>query len=98
MPMPSYRIICTHPGCESAATYKIAARWSDGVTQELKTYALCCEEHLAEVFRQSRQKHAVCRRAKDEILDAPGIFRLKHGERDRRLQRLEDREKQLQPV
>lgn len=94
--MPSYPIICTHSGCETEATYKIAARWSDGVTQELKTYALCCETHLADSFRQSHQKQAACRRAKDEVLDTPGIFRLEHGQRDRRLQRLEALEKQLQ--
>ena len=45
--MPSYRILCTHRDCGQSATFKIAACWSDGVTGELKTYALSCPDCLA---------------------------------------------------
>src|SRR5262249_39941070 len=32
MPMSPYPVICYRPGCGRPALYKIAARWSDGVT------------------------------------------------------------------
>jgi hypothetical protein len=63
MPMPPYPISCYTSDCGRLAQYKIAARWSDGVTQELKTYALTCPECLAAWFRQSRTKQAARRRA-----------------------------------
>jgi hypothetical protein len=75
--------------------YKIAARWSDGITEELKTYALSCEECLADWFQSSREKQAVCRRAPKEILEPPGIFDLVSGQRDRALRRRNDLEEQL---
>ena len=46
MPMPPYAVLCYRPGCDRPAAYKVAARWSDGVTEELKTYSLCCAECL----------------------------------------------------
>jgi hypothetical protein len=95
MPMPPYPLYCYTPGCGRLARYKIAARWSDGVTEELKTYALSCEECLAEWFRRSRAKQAACRRAPGEILEPPGIYELQRGQRDRALPRLAELEKQL---
>src|SRR5436305_18675 len=68
---PAYAVLCTQPGCPRPAAYKIAARWSDGSTEELKTYALCCGECLAEAYRASRAKQAACRTAKGETLEAP---------------------------
>jgi hypothetical protein len=95
MPMPPYTIFCYRPGCGRLAEYKIAARWSDGVTEELKTYALSCPDCLADWFRRSREKQASCRLAPGEILEPPGIFQLVRGARDRQLARREDLEKQL---
>jgi hypothetical protein len=88
----SYPIRCTHQGCDRLALYKIAARWSDGTTEELKTYALCCEECLAEMFRLSCEKQKGCRTARGEKLESPGIFRLAQGQRDRTLERCPDLE------
>ena len=51
MPMPPYPVLCSCPCCGQPAVYKIAARWSDGVTQELKTYALSCEACLISFVR-----------------------------------------------
>ena len=34
--MPSYQVYCTTHDCKNPAIYKIAARWSDGITGELK--------------------------------------------------------------
>jgi hypothetical protein len=93
--MPSYPVTCYHPGCTNLAVFKIAARWSDGVTQELKTYSLTCADCLAEIYQKSLTKQAACRRAPGEILEAPGIFEMARGRRDQQLQRREDLEKQL---
>lgn len=95
MPMPSYPVCCYSRGCTELAVYKIAARWSDGITQELKTYALTCSACLAESFRRSRAKQAACRLAPGETLESPGIYELTRGRRDPQLLRREDLEQQL---
>jgi hypothetical protein len=95
MPMASYPIICYRKGCEQRAIYKIAARWSDGITSELKTYALTCADCLPEFFHQSRQRQKACRTAAGETLEPPGIFRMVYGERDRNLERLPEMEEKL---
>src|SRR5215210_4778516 len=87
MSMPPYPIYCYRSGCGRLAVYKIAARWSDGATEELKTYSLACAECLPELFRQSVRKNAVCRRARGETLDPPAVYQLATGQRDRQLQR-----------
>ncbi len=87
MPMPSYPIRCYTGGCPELAVYKIAARWSDGVTQELKTYALACSACLPEAFRRSCVKQAACRLAPGETLESPGIYELVRGRRDPQLVR-----------
>ncbi len=96
--MPPYPIYCYRRGCGRLAVYKIAARWSDGATEELKTYALSCPECLPEWYRQSLKKQADCRLAPGEILEEPGIYRIEPGHRDRQLQRLRDLEKKLLQV
>lgn len=95
MPMPPYPLLCYTKGCGQPAVYKIAARWSDGITGELKTYALCCEPCLAEAFQRSCHKQAACRLAPHETLESPGIYHLERGQRDRQLQRLTDLERNL---
>jgi hypothetical protein len=91
----SYPIYCYTPDCGRLAVYKIAARWSDGVTEELKTYSLCCEKCLPDCYRRACDKQAACRLAKRETLEKPGIYRLQHGQRDRGLERLPEVEAQL---
>jgi hypothetical protein len=93
----SYPITCTHRGCSHPALYKIAARWSDGTTGELKTYSLCCAGCLAESYRLSCEKQKACRTARGETLETPGIYLLAQGKRDRTLQRQPDLEKRLAP-
>jgi len=95
MPMPPYAVLCYHPGCGRPAAYKVAARWSDGVTEELKTYSLCCEECLPDLFRRGRERQAVCRTAPGEVLEPPGIYRMRRGRRDVQLERLPELEAQL---
>lgn len=93
--MPPHPIYCYRPGCTRLAVYKIAARWSDGMTEELKTYSLSCAECLKEQFQLSRKKQAACRLAPGEVLESPGIFLLQRGQRDQRLERLVELEKDI---
>src|SRR4051794_31983422 len=95
MPMRPYVVVCYQRGCGARAMYKIAARWSDGVTQELKTYALSCEACLAGQFEASRKKQVACRLAAGETLEAPGIYDLARGQRDACLSRRTDLEQRL---
>jgi hypothetical protein len=95
MPMPPYPILCYRQGCNQPAVYKIAAQWSDGITRELKTYALTCETCLPAYFHESQQRQKACRTTPGETLEAPGIFRMVRGHRDRVLERLADLEEQL---
>jgi hypothetical protein len=98
MPMPPYPISCYKPGCPNLARYKIAAAWSDGITRELKTYALCCADCLAELYLHSCRKQAACRLAAGETLQRPGIYEMVRGMRDQQLVRLPDLEKRLQAI
>ena len=95
MPMPPYAVLCYTPGCGHKATYKIAARWSDGLTGELKTYALSCAACLPQWFVASRKKQAACRLAPGEVLEAPGVYHLERGQHDQQLQHADDVEQQL---
>ena len=77
----SYAILCTRKDCARPAVYKIAARWSDGTTEELKTYALCCAECLPEAYRLSCEKQKACRTTTGEKLEAPSMPRMEQIER-----------------
>ncbi|GIW80125.1 MAG: hypothetical protein KatS3mg105_1932 [Gemmatales bacterium] len=91
----NFPVLCTNPECGQPAIYKIASRWSDGVTGELKTYALSCDNCLKKLFAQSQAKQAACRLAPAETLDPPGIYRLVRGQLDSQLERLTDLEQIL---
>lgn len=95
MPMPPYPLYCYTRGCKNLAAYKIAARWSDGVQQELKTYGLCCEDCLPAWFHRALDKQHSCRLTAGETLDIPGIYKVERGVRDQRLHRLEELEQTL---
>ncbi len=96
MPMPPYPVPCYRTGCANQAAYKIAASWSDGITQELKTYALCCAGCLKDFYRLSCRKHAACHLAPGETLERPGIYEMLRGKRDQQLMRLAELEKEFQ--
>jgi hypothetical protein len=95
MPMPPYLVLCSTDDCKNPAAYKIAAAWSDGVVGELKTYSLCCEEHVGDWFLQARAKQKASRLTPGETLDPPGIYHLRRGQRDKALERLTELEQQL---
>lgn len=96
MAMRPYVVVCS--GCGGSASYKIAARWSDGVTCELKTYALCCPGCVTGQLGRAQAKQAACRLAAGETLEAPGVYELTRGRRDVRLTRREDLERSPDPA
>jgi hypothetical protein len=92
MLMPSYPVMCYAAGCPNRAAFKIAARWSDGITTELKTYSLACPACLAGLYASAMVKRADCRLAPGETLDEPGVYELHCGDRDQVLRRRRDLE------
>lgn len=90
-----YLVLCEGPQCRQPAVYKIAARWSDGQTSELKTYGLTCAKCLAEILQASIKRQLTARTLPGEIGERPGIYRLHGGDRDRDLVRMEELEKTL---
>ena len=90
--MPPYPVMCYAEECSNEAVFKIAARWSDGVTRELKTYFLACPGCLAELYRRAKLKKAACRLAAGETLGEPEVFEMTRGRRDRDLVRRADLE------
>ncbi|WP_165064053.1 hypothetical protein [Paludisphaera rhizosphaerae] len=86
--MTRQSVHCSFPGCSDPASYKIAARWSDGSFAELKTYGFACSEHLGRVFQEAEQRQASYKTAPNESLEELAIYRYEAGKRDRQLQRL----------
>lgn len=62
------------------AEYKVAARWSDGITSELKTYALVCLDCLPTQYRKAIEKRLSCRLTESETLDEVQVFDLKSAQ------------------
>ncbi len=79
MPMKPYPVHCSGKSCGNLALYKIASRWSHGVTEELKTYALSCEDCLPALYRDAVRRKGECRLTIDEKIDAPSVFELVTG-------------------
>jgi hypothetical protein len=92
MPMSRYPVFCHTPNCGKLASFKIAARWSDGTTGELKTYALSCPDCLPALYERSVVKQKACRLAAGETLETPGVYEIARGHRDRELKRRTDLE------
>jgi hypothetical protein len=85
--MPAYVVRCYAKCCAREAQFKIAARWSDGVTSELKTYFLSCPDCLPTLYPEACVKKAACRLAQGETLGEPQVFEMIRGKRDRELVR-----------
>lgn len=95
MRLSSYPVLCYQPGCGQPALYKIAAEWSDGVTQELKTYGLTCAEHLRLWYQRALHSQKRCRLAPGEYLGEPAVYRFQRNVRDVELVRLKELEELL---
>jgi hypothetical protein len=85
--MPPYPVLCYAKGCEHEAAFKIAARWSDGVIRELKTYFLACRECLPRLYQEALVKKEACRLTAGETLGDPEVFEIQRGSRDKELVR-----------
>lgn len=86
--MSRHAVRCSIEGCSEAASYKIAARWSDGSFAELKTYGFSCSDHLGPVFREAERRITAYHAAPNESVEELAIYRFEAGKRDRQLQRL----------
>ncbi len=89
--MTVYPVACCGE-CGAMAAFKIAAQWSDGPTQELKTYFLSCQSCLVNLFPKATAKQRACRLAPGETLAPPGVYELSRGAGDRSLVRRGDLE------
>jgi hypothetical protein len=75
LPVDTKEVPCSLPDCCNSASYKIAAPWSNGQSQELMTYELACVEHFAIAFREAeRRKHAYPPSSLEEVGEV-GIYR-----------------------
>jgi len=81
--MPPYAVMCYTTGCPHLAAFKVASRWSDGLTDEFKTYYLACPDCLRKFYALAVVKSAACRLALGETLDVPGVYELHRGELDK---------------
>ncbi len=90
-----YPIHCTEKDCANLAQFKVASRWSDGITEELKTFGLVCRSCLPQVFRQSLQKYQSCRLSVGEELDEPGIYEFEEPGKTGHLQHASELEAEL---
>ena len=90
--LPTYRVMCHARECSREAAFKIAARWSDGVTRELKTYFLACETCVLELYAKALVKKSACRLSAGESLGDPEIFERTRGHRDQQLIRRQELE------
>ncbi|MDX2036183.1 MAG: hypothetical protein SFX72_05995 [Isosphaeraceae bacterium] len=79
---------CSWPGCEEPVVYKIAARWSDGSFNELKTYGFACADHLGSIFRAAEARRNACSVTPGETLGEIQIYKWEPGKRDSQLTRL----------
>ena len=93
--MYEYTVRCGVPDCEGEARYKVAARWSDGRFNELKTYGHACAEHAGEIFRAAEQRRALCPNVPGETVGETALYRSDDGWLSRRLTREESLEAQF---
>jgi hypothetical protein len=67
----NYPVLCR---CGAPAAFKIASEWSDGITAELKTYALSCTQCVAPDFAEAKRRQQACPLALDESLGEPHVY------------------------
>jgi hypothetical protein len=85
-----YQPMCSTPGCDRPALYKVAAPWSDGTSRELKNYGTVCEEHRDRLLARARTNRGALKLAEGETVGPVGLYHLAPGRRDAELKRLAD--------
>jgi hypothetical protein len=78
--MSRKEVPCSFPHCPHAASYKIAASWSDGWREELTTYEFACVEHFAQAFREAERRRYEYPPASREKMGEVGIYRFFPGQ------------------
>lgn len=84
-PVFTYQPCCSFSDGDQPATFKVAAPWSYGTIRELKTYALCREEHLERSLERARVEAAKLVLAEGETLGPIAAYPLLPGIRDAEL-------------
>jgi hypothetical protein len=79
---------CGTPGCTSDAEYKIAANWSAGRFNELKTYGLACGAHYAQSYRDALRRRRTLPPSPEESLGEVSVYRYQQGKPDRELEKV----------
>ncbi|MCA1685437.1 MAG: hypothetical protein LC745_05525 [Planctomycetia bacterium] len=86
--MYSRPVPCCAPGCKSNAEYKVAASWSAGRFNELKTYGLACESHYAQTYQDALRRRKVHPPSAEESQGEIGVFRFEKGKPDSTLEKV----------
>ena len=90
-----YRPLCSAPGCNKPAFYKIAATWSDGTSRELKNYGLACADHRDSQLNVARSRVRPVNRSDAETVGPVELYILRTGCRDVDLTKLGDEEQEI---
>ncbi len=85
----TYQPVCSVPGCERPAIFKVAAVWSDGTSRELKHYGLACEAHRDEQLARAQASRRKLKLAEGETVGEVGLYQLLPGVRDAELTRIQ---------
>jgi hypothetical protein len=81
-----YRPICSAPGCNGTAVYKVGAPWSDGLRRELKNYGLACPVHRDAQLERARANRNGLKLEPGETMGDVRLFLLDPDRRDTALQ------------
>lgn len=73
--MDPKEVPCSVPKCRNAASYKIAAPWSDGRYEELTTYGLACIDHFAVAYLDAERRKLEFPPTSSERVGEVGIYR-----------------------
>jgi len=54
--MPAKAPTCSMPDCRKAATHRVAAPWSDGVSSGSRTFGHACPDHAGAVIASAEHR------------------------------------------
>ena len=78
-PTFTYQPRCSFSEGDQPATHKVAVPWSYGTIRELKTYALCREEHLEQAMERARSEAGKLTLAEGEAVGPVAVYPLPSG-------------------
>jgi len=86
--MYTRNVLCSKAECEKPAAYKVAAPWSYGRFEELKSYGLACSDHFGDVYREAQHRCKLHPASGEDRVGEIGIYRYEKGKHDKQLERL----------